>query len=71
MDEQFLKAMHPVTAVLHWKILSILKQYDIKGGPTIVFLDVQGTERMDLRLLDLITTEQFLLHMNSAKNPVP
>lgn len=47
----------------------LLKRYDIKGVPTIVFLDAQGTERMDLRLLDLVTAEQFLLYMNSAKNP--
>ena len=41
MDEQYLKAMHPVTAVLHWKILSILKQYDIK-----TVLDVGGTGKL-------------------------
>ena len=42
MNEQFLKAMHPVTAVLHWKILSILKQYDIK-----TVLDVGGTGKLN------------------------
>jgi len=41
VDEQYLKAMHPVTAVLHWKILSILKQYDIK-----TVLDVGGTGKL-------------------------
>jgi len=49
----------------------LLKQYDIKGVPTIIFLDEQGTERMDLRLLDLVTAEHFLLYMGSTKNPVP
>jgi len=42
VDEQYLKAMHPVTAVLHWKILSILKQYDIK-----TVLDVGGIGKLD------------------------
>lgn len=42
MDEQYLKAMHPVTAVLHWKILSILQQYDIK-----TVLDVGGIGKLN------------------------
>jgi len=42
MDEKFLKAMHPVTAILHWKVLSILKQYDIES-----VLDVGGVGKME------------------------
>lgn len=49
----------------------LLKQYDIKGVPTIVFLDTQGTERTDLRLVDFLSPNQFLVHMGSVKKPLP
>ena len=49
----------------------LLKQYDIKGVPTIVFLDTQGTERLDLRLVDFLPPKQFLVHMSSVKKSLP
>jgi thiol:disulfide interchange protein DsbD len=49
----------------------LLKQYDIKGVPTIVFLDTQGTERLDLRLVDFLPPRQFLAHMSSVKKLLP
>ena len=41
----------------------LLKQYDIKGVPTVVFLDAQGQERFDLRLVDFMPPDQFLNHI--------
>jgi thiol:disulfide interchange protein DsbD len=38
----------------------ILGQYQIKGVPTLVFLDGQGKERADLRLVDFLPPEQML-----------
>jgi thiol:disulfide interchange protein DsbD len=49
----------------------LLKQYDIKGVPTIVFLDAQGIERLDLRLVDFLPPTQFLVHMGRVKKPLP
>jgi thioredoxin:protein disulfide reductase len=49
----------------------LLKQYDIKGVPTIVFLDTGGRERLDLRLLDFVAAKQFLLYMSSALETPP
>ncbi len=49
----------------------LLRQYDVKGVPTIVFLDASGKERTDLRLVDFIPPEEFLGHMADAKNPNP
>jgi thioredoxin:protein disulfide reductase len=46
----------------------LLEQYNIKGVPTIVFLDRKGNERIDLRLVDFIPPEQFLIRMNELKN---
>ena len=40
MDE-FLKSLHPVTAVLHWKVLEVLKRYDVRS-----VLDVGGVGKL-------------------------
>ena len=47
----------------------LLKQYGIKGVPTIVFLDAQGEERTDLRLVDYLPADQFLLRMRTIDVP--
>ncbi len=41
----------------------LLQQYEIKGVPTIVFLDPSGKERRDLRLVDFLPADQFLGRM--------
>ena len=45
----------------------LLRQYDVKGVPTIVFLDPQGKERPNLRLVDFLPSDQFLVHMAEIK----
>jgi thioredoxin:protein disulfide reductase len=46
----------------------LLKQYEIKGIPTIVFLDAQGNERRDLRLTGFIPADQFADRIATLKN---
>ena len=41
----------------------LLEKYEVKGVPTIVFLDRDGRERRDLRLVDYTPPGQFLDHM--------
>lgn len=41
----------------------LLKQYGVKGVPTVVFLDKQGKERTDLRLVDFLPPGAFLDRM--------
>lgn len=41
----------------------LLRQYGVKGVPTVVFLDNQGKERHDLRLVDFLPADQFLVRM--------
>jgi thiol:disulfide interchange protein DsbD len=41
----------------------LLKQYNVKGVPTVVFLDIHGKERTDLRLVDFLPPEPFLNRM--------
>jgi thiol:disulfide interchange protein DsbD len=45
----------------------LLAQYEIKGVPTVVFLDRQGRERADLRLVDFLPPEAMLSRMAAAK----
>ena len=41
----------------------LIKKYEVKGVPTVVFLDKQGEERRDLRLVDFLPPDQFLVRM--------
>ena len=45
----------------------LLEQYSVRGVPTIVFLDAQGMERLDLRLVDFLPPDPFLGRMVSVK----
>jgi thiol:disulfide interchange protein DsbD len=42
---------------------SLLGQYGVKGVPTVVFLDGQGNECQNLRLMDYLPPEQMLSRM--------
>ena len=50
---------------IHEKLLT---EYEVKGVPTVVFLDRQGKERRDLRLVDFLPADQFLIRMAEIKN---
>jgi thiol:disulfide interchange protein DsbD len=45
----------------------LLKQYSVRGVPTVVFLGSNGEERHDLRLVDYLPPDQFLGHMAELK----
>jgi len=45
----------------------LLKEYDIKGVPTVVFIDAAGIERTDLRLIDFMEPDEFLNRMVSLQ----
>ena len=44
----------------------LLKRYSIKGVPTIIFIDAEGKERQELRLVDYIPAEQFMERMGEV-----
>ena len=46
----------------------LLKTYNVKGVPTIIFLDSRGNEQMNLRLVDFLPPDQFLVQMAKVKN---
>jgi thiol:disulfide interchange protein DsbD len=41
----------------------LLRYYDVRGVPTVVFLDRNGMERRDLRVVDFLPPAQFIKHM--------
>ncbi|SPF35723.1 Thiol:disulfide interchange protein [Syntrophobacter sp. SbD1] len=45
----------------------LLRQYEVKGVPTIVFLDTCGKEKRGLRLVDFLPPDQFLGRMIEIK----
>ena len=44
----------------------LLQRFEIKGVPTVVFLDREGRERRDLRLVDFLPADQFILRMTEV-----
>jgi thiol:disulfide interchange protein DsbD len=38
----------------------LIRDYGVKGVPTVVFIDGGGKERRDLRLVDYLPADQFL-----------
>jgi thiol:disulfide interchange protein DsbD len=49
---------------------ALLKQYEVKGVPTIVFLNPQSKELRDLRLVDYMPPDQFFKQMAEAKKRI-
>jgi thiol:disulfide interchange protein DsbD len=45
----------------------LLQKYDVKGVPTVVFSHQDGRERRDLRLVDFLPADQFLIRMAELK----
>lgn len=48
----------------------LLRRFGVKGVPTVVLFDRQGNERRDLRLVDFLPPNQFLIRMAEAKKGV-
>jgi thiol:disulfide interchange protein DsbD len=46
----------------------LLRQYDVRGVPTVVFLDKKGRERRDLRVVNFLPPAQFIKHMAVVRN---
>ena len=70
-DENFVMIKVDVTQGGNPLHEELLKQYKVKGVPTIVFLDSQGEERADLRLVDFLPPNKFLNYMSSVVNEQP
>ena len=47
--------------------LTLLDKYDVKGVPTLIFLDHLGNERQEMRLVDFLPPDQFLIRLAEIK----
>lgn len=45
----------------------LVKDYEVKGVPTIVFIDASGGERRDMRLVDFMKPADFLKHLDKIQ----
>jgi thiol:disulfide interchange protein DsbD len=46
---------------------TLLRKHGVKGVPTVVFLDREGKERKDLRLVDFLPADKFLIRMAEVR----
>jgi thiol:disulfide interchange protein DsbD len=50
------------------EVLALRKQFTIRGVPTVVFIDRNGKERTDLRVLGFVDEEEFLDRLGRLKD---
>ena len=48
----------------------LLFEYEVRGVPTVVFIDAEGHRRPGLRLVDFLPADRFLLRMKKAMEPL-
>ena len=48
------------------EVRAVRKKYDIRGVPTIVFIDAGGKERTELRAVQFIDKAEFLRRLNAT-----
>jgi thiol:disulfide interchange protein DsbD len=46
------------------EVRELRRKFDIRGVPTIVFIDAAGRERANLRAVEFIDKEEFLARLN-------
>jgi thiol:disulfide interchange protein DsbD len=47
-------------------VRALRKRYDIRGVPTIVFIDAKGKERTELRAVQFIDKDEFLKRLSAV-----
>ena len=53
------------------EVVALRKKYGIRGVPTIVFIDRNGKERSDLRVVQFIEKEEFLEKLDLLVGETP
>ena len=65
-SKQFLMVKIDLTTDDNPEYQKLLQDYNVKGVPTVVFLDSNGQERHDLRLVEFMKPNEFILRMQKA-----
>ncbi|MBT8361875.1 MAG: thioredoxin family protein [Deltaproteobacteria bacterium] len=65
LSDQFTMIKIDLTSEASQTHQALIDTYDIKGVPTIIFIDAQGVERRELRLVDYMSAENFIQRMRT------
>ncbi len=65
-SKEFLMIKIDLTGKRDKDVLDILQEYNVKGVPTVVFLDSKGDDLRHLRIVDYVSAEDFLTRMKKA-----
>jgi thiol:disulfide interchange protein DsbD len=65
-SKQFLMVKIDLTSDDNPEYQKLLQDYNVKGVPTVVFLDGNGQERHDLRLVEFMKPNEFIVRMQKA-----
>ena len=65
-SKKFLMIKVDLTAGDNPEYQKLVRDFDVKGVPTVVFLDGSGRERYDLRLFEFMKPDEFIIHMDKA-----
>jgi thiol:disulfide interchange protein DsbD len=66
-SKKFLMIKIDLTTGTNPEFQKLLQDYDVKGVPTVVFLDGNGRERLDLRIVEFMKPAKFLNSMQKVK----
>jgi thioredoxin:protein disulfide reductase len=64
--ERFIMIKVDLTKEANPDVLQLLKKYDVKGVPTVIFLDTEGNEIKELQIVDYVPGKEFLPRMKRA-----
>jgi len=62
-SEKFSMIKVDLTKEANPDVIQLLKKYDVKGVPTVIFLDADGNGIKELQIVDYIPGKEFLLRM--------
>jgi len=65
-SKQFLMVKIDLTKDDNPQYQKLLQDYNVKGVPTVVFLDNNGQERHDLRLVEFLKPDEFIIRMQKT-----
>jgi thiol:disulfide interchange protein DsbD len=65
-SEKFTMIKVDLTKEANPDVLQLLQKYDVKGVPTVIFLDIGGNEIKELQIVDYVPGNEFLPRMKKA-----
>jgi thiol:disulfide interchange protein DsbD len=64
-SQQFIMLKIDLTTGANQEYQELIDAFDVKGVPTIIFINSEGEERVDLRMIDYRSSNDFLNSMGA------